>query len=224
MADIQYIGHSCFRLKGREGIVLCDPFDRSTGLDIGRPSAHIITVSHQHPAHNNIEVVRPLKDQEEPFLIDGPGEYEVRDVLINGVRTFLDKEKGRVRGYNTAFVIQLDEVVFCHLGNLAHELSQSQLEAIGNIDVLFVPVGGGPALTPAEADDIISQIEPRVVIPMHYAAMQHSFEYQLAPLETFIHEMGLKDVVPEEKLTITSSNLPGEEEPTRITVMLPSSA
>ncbi|NTU84471.1 MAG: MBL fold metallo-hydrolase [Chloroflexales bacterium] len=217
MPDVQFLGHACFRLRGRDGIVLCDPFSRSIGIDLGRPTAHIVTVSHDHPDHNNIAQVKPMR--EKLFVIDGPGEYEISGILITGVRTYHDKAKGAELGTNTAYVIHLDDVVFCHLGDLGHELSQAQLEAIGNVDVLFVPVGGGETIGPAEAINVISQIEPRVVIPMHYATAQLSFEQPLGTLERFTHEMGLKDVVAEDKLSLTASNLPPESEETRVVVL-----
>lgn len=222
MPDIFYLGHSCFRLRGRDGILIFDPFDSSTGLDIGKPSAHIVTVSHAHPDHSNVAAVKPQRDQ--IFLIDGPGEYEIGGILITGVRTYHDKAKGKERGFNTAYVVHLDDVVFCHLGDLGHELSQSQLEEIGNVDVLFIPVGGGETIGPAEASNVISQIEPRVVIPMHYAMPQLSFEHQLAPLEKFTQEMGLKDLPVEEKVSLSAASLPAEGAQLRVIVMKPQTA
>ncbi|HEY3230737.1 MAG TPA: MBL fold metallo-hydrolase [Roseiflexaceae bacterium] len=218
MPDIQYLGHSCFRLRGRDGIVLTDPFDRSVGVDIGRPTAHIVTVSHNHPDHNNIAAVKPLRDQ--LFTIDGAGEYEVSGILISGVRTYHDSKKGAELGKNTVYVIHMDDVVFCHLGDLGHELTTQQLEDIGAVDVLFIPVGGGETISPATASSVISQIEPRIVVPMHYALPgQQTFMTDLAPLEKFTHELGLKDVVAEEKLSVTAANLPAEGEETRVVVM-----
>jgi len=217
MPDIQFLGHACVRLRGRDGIVIGDPFSRSIGLDIGKPTAHIVTVSHDHADHNNVAAVRPMR--EKIFSVTSPGEYEVGGVLITGVRTYHDKVKGAERGFNTVFVIHMDDVTFCHLGDLGHELSQSQLEAIGDVDVLFVPVGGGETIGPAEASSVIAQLEPRVVVPIHYATGQLSFEYELAPLDKFTHEMGLKDVVAEEKLTLTASTLPPEGEPMRVVVL-----
>ncbi len=219
MADIQYLGHSCFRLRGREGIVLCDPYTESVGLDLGRQTAHIVTVSHNHPGHNNTAAVRPAQDT--VFVIDGPGEYEVRGILISGVRTFHDQDKGKQYGFNTVYIIRIDDVVFCHLGDIAHELTQQQLEEIGNVDVLFVPVGGDKTLDPSEAGSLISQIEPRVVIPMHYALPQQSAVRDLAPLDKFIHEMGIKDPQPQEKFSISVSSLPPEDAATNIVVMQP---
>ncbi len=218
MADIQYLGHSCFRLRGRDGIVLTDPYDRSVGRDLGRPTAHIVTISHHHPDHDNVGAVRPARDR--VMVIDGPGEYEVGGILITGVRTFHDKRKGAELGRNTVYVIHLDDIVFCHLGDLAHELTAQQLEEIGSVDVLFVPVGGGEAIGPAEATLVISQIEPRIVIPMHYAAEGQS-AMDLAPLDRFLHELGIKEHTPEERLSLNAGNLPGDDEQTRIVVMRP---
>lgn len=217
MPDVQYLGHACFRLRGRDGIVICDPYSRSIGIDLGKPTAHIATISHDHPDHNFVSAIKPARER--LFVIDGPGDYEVGGVLISGVRTYHDKAKGADRGFNTVYVIHLDDVVFCHLGDLGHELTQNQIEEIGNVDVLFIPVGGGETIGPAEAVNVISQIEPRVVVPMHYASAQLSFEYDLAPLEKFTHEMGLKEVQAEEKLSITAANLPPESEETKLVVM-----
>lgn len=220
MPDIQYLGHSCFRLRGRDGIVVTDPFDRSVGLDIGKPTASIVTVSHSHPDHTNVAAVKPARDK--VFVVEGAGEYEVGGVLITGVRTFHDKHKGAERGKNTVYVIHLDDVVFCHLGDLGHELTSQQLDEIGNVDVLFVPVGGDETIGPAEAVSVIGQIEPRIVVPMHYQlGEQASFTSDLAPVEKFAHELGLKEYSAETKLTITANNLPADEEQTKIVIMRP---
>lgn len=217
MPDITYLGHSCFRLRGRDGTVLCDPYDSSVGLDIGRPTAHVVTVSHDHSDHANVAAVKPMR--ESVFTIQGPGEYEVGGILITGVRTYHDKQHGKDLGFNTVYVIHLDDVVFCHLGDVGHELSQGQLEAIGSVDVLFVPVGGGETIGHAEATSVISQIEPCIVIPMHYAHEQTPSTMQLGSLEKFAHELGLKDVQPLDKLSVSASNMPAEGEQTRVVVM-----
>jgi L-ascorbate metabolism protein UlaG (beta-lactamase superfamily) len=219
MPDISYLGHGCFRLKGREGTVICDPFDRSTGLDMGRPTAHIVTVSHSHPAHNHTQVIRALGDRDSVFVIDGPGEYEVRGVLITGVRT-RHNHSAAARPFNTVYVIHLDDVVFCHLGSLGHELTQSQLEEIGNVDVLFIPVGGGATIGPADASNVITQIDPRMVVPMQYAQPGLTVEQPPEPLDKFVHEVGLQDAAPQEKVTVTQASLPAEDDHTRIVVML----
>ena len=218
MPDVQYLGHSCFRLRGRDGIVLTDPFDRSVGLDIGRPTAHIVTVSHKHPDHANVAAVKPMREQ--LFTVEGPGDYEVGGIMINGVRTYHDSKKGAELGKNTVYVIHMDDVAFCHLGDLGHELTTQQLDEIGNVDVLFIPVGGGETISPAMATSVISQIEPRIVVPMHYAVPgQQTFMTDLAPIEKFTHELGIKEVVAEEKLTVNANSLPAEGEETRVVVM-----
>jgi L-ascorbate metabolism protein UlaG (beta-lactamase superfamily) len=155
-------------------------------------------------------------------VIDGAGEYEVGGILITGVRTFHDKKKGAERGKNTVYVIHLDDVVFCHLGDLGHELSSQQIDEIGSVDVLFVPVGGDETIGPAEAASVISQLEPRIVVPMHYATGdQMSFTSDLAPLEKFTQELGIKEYTAETKLSLNSNNLPGDGEQTRIIIMRP---
>jgi L-ascorbate metabolism protein UlaG (beta-lactamase superfamily) len=164
--------------------------------------------------------ISPLR--EKVFAIDGPGEYEVGGIMIAGVRTYHDKHKGAELGTNTVYVFHMDDVVFCHLGDLGHELSTHQLDEIGNVDVLFIPVGGGETIGPTEAVSVISQIEPRLVIPMHYAMPgQRSFNADLAPLEKFTHEIGLKEIVAEDKLTVTAASLPAEGEETRFVIMKP---
>ncbi|RRR75806.1 MAG: Zn-dependent hydrolase [Candidatus Viridilinea halotolerans] len=217
MPDIQYLGHACFRLRGRDGIVICDPYTRAIGMDIGRPTAHIVTVSHDHDDHNNSAQVRPMRER--LFVVEGPGEYEVGGIMIAGVLTYHDKAKGAELGRNIVYVIHIDDIVFCHLGDLGHELSQGQIEAIGSVDVLFVPVGGGETIGPAEAINVISQLQPRVVIPMHYASPQLSFDYPLAPLERFTLELGHKEFTLEDKLSLSASGLPAEGEETRLIVM-----
>ncbi len=220
MPEVQFLGHACFRIRGRDGTIVCDPYHRSIGLDLGRPTASIVTVSHHHPDHDNSSAVRPLRDR--VFVVDGPGEYEIGGVLITGVRTFHDQVKGAERGFNTVYIIHLDDLVFCHLGDLGHELTTSQLEEIGsNVDVLFVPVGGGETIGPALASNVISQIEPHFVIPMHYAMGQTNFDPPLAPIERFISEMGLKEYTAEEKFVINANALPDDEEQTRIVFLRP---
>jgi L-ascorbate metabolism protein UlaG (beta-lactamase superfamily) len=210
MPDIQYLGHSCFRIRGRDGVVLMDPCDQSTTFDIGRPTASIVTVSHDHQDHTNVEAVRPLKE-DKLNVFRG----------ITGVRTYHDKKKGAERGRNVVFVVHIDDVSIAHLGDLGHDLTAGQIEEIGDIDVLFVPVGGHDTISASEAASVIAQLEPRLVIPMHYAANPPSAEYQMDPLERFLQEMNIKEPTFEEKLTVTSSNLPPEGIAARVVLMRP---
>ncbi len=208
MADITYLGRSSVRVRGKEGVVVTDPFPRSAAYDIGKATAHIVTLSSDDARWNNTQAVRPMTER--VYIVDGPGEYEVGGVMINGVRTYRDKERGAERGRNTMYVVHLDELSFAHLGDLGHQLTSHQIEELGNIDVLFVPAYG--SLQPAELTEVISQIEPRVVVPLYEDAGQ---------LDRLAHELGLKEWVPQEKLVATASSLPAEGEETRVVIMQP---
>lgn len=219
MPDVHYLGHACFRIRGRDGAVVMDPCDRASGYDIGRPTASVVTVSHYHADHANTNAVRPIRERLNTF--DGPGEYEVGGVLITGVRTYHDKKRGAERGRNTVFVIHIDDMAFAHLGDLGHELTSAQIEDIGDIDVLFVPVGGNESLNASEAVAVIAQLEPRIVIPMHYAGPQAILDLPLDPIDRFLNEMGVKEPVFEEKLTVSSSSLPPEGAAARVVLLRP---
>ena len=219
MPDIQYLGHACFRIRGRDGVVVMDPCDRASGYDIGRPTASIMTISHQHPDHANMAAVRPLKETLNTFA--GPGEYVVSGILVTGVRTFHDKKKGAERGRNTVFVLHLDDMSFAHLGDLGHELTAAQVEEMGDIDVLFIPVGGNESLTASEAVAVIAQLEPRIVIPMHYAGEQAIIDQPLDSIDKFLNEMGIREPVYEDKFSVTSTSLPAEGGAARVVLLRP---
>ena len=200
MAEIKWFGHSCFRVRGREATIVMDPVGRATGYALPRQKADIVTVSHQHPGHNALGQI-----QDGYFLIDGPGEYEVSDVFITGIRTFHDRAKGRERGFNTAYLLELEELRICHLGDLAHPLTEEQIEALNDIDVLLVPVGGGNALDTPGANEVIGQIEPKMVVPMHYQT--DGGDQGLEDLTHFCKELGIENPAPREKLTVRKSDL-----------------
>jgi L-ascorbate metabolism protein UlaG (beta-lactamase superfamily) len=206
MPDIQYLGRGCVRVRGKEGIVICDPFPKADGFDPGRPTSQVVTLSTNDSQRLSAQVVKPLKDR--VFVVDGPGEYEISGIMIDGIRTYRDDEKGAKLGYNTIYVLNLDDMTFCHLGELGHELTTRQLEQIGTVDVLFVPAFGG--LSPAKLTEVIASIEPRAVIPLYESPEQ---------LEKVTHELGLKEWEAQEKLTVTPSSLPGEGEETRIVIL-----
>ncbi|HYF61522.1 MAG TPA: MBL fold metallo-hydrolase [Herpetosiphonaceae bacterium] len=221
MAEITYLGHSCVRIRGREGIVLIDPFDRSVGLDIGKPTAHIVAVSHKAPDHNNVAAVKPMK--ETLFVADGPGEYEVNNILIRGVRTAHTDKDGKKQGHNTVYIVHVDDIAFCHLGDLGHTLTASQMDEIGAVDVLFAPVGNGTwVMKPDVMSEVISEVEPKMVIPLYNDNPQASLdEPHLVALDTFVHQMGLKEFTPVEKLTVSHSSLPRDDEETQIAILKP---
>ena len=203
--EITWLGHSCFRLRGRDAAVVTDPCAKSTGYTIGRPAADIVTVSHDHPGHNNVAVV-----QGEPRVVEGPGEFEIAGVLIMGIRTYHDAEKGEKLGRNTAYVIEVDDVRICHLGDLGHVPTSDQVEELSGVDVLLAPVGGGNTIGGAAAAETVSLLEPKLVIPMHYQTPAAKDE--LEPLDRFLKEIGAKGALEERqpKIAVTKSTLPHE--------------
>ncbi|MGH2517719.1 MAG: MBL fold metallo-hydrolase, partial [Ktedonobacterales bacterium] len=162
--ELSWLGHSCFRLRGKDATLITDPPAPATGYALGRPSADILTLSHHHPGHDYVKAITG-----EPKVVDGPGEYEVKQILISGVQTYHDRERGKVLGRNTAYLITMDEVQICHLGDLGGPLDDAAQEALSGADVLLIPVGGGASLDAASAVEVIAQIEPRIIVPMHYA-------------------------------------------------------
>ncbi len=199
--DISWLGHSCFRIKGRQATVITDPYPPDLGYSLGKPTAHIVTISHQHPGHSYVQGIVG-----EPRLVTGPGEYEISGVLITGIATFHDRERGKNRGKNTVYLIEVDEVSVCHLGDLGHVLTAEQVEEIGNVDVLLLPVGGVSTINAPMAAEVVRQLEPKAVLPMHYKTP--ALNWELEPVERFLKEIGVKEVNPQPKLSFTRSSLP----------------
>jgi L-ascorbate metabolism protein UlaG (beta-lactamase superfamily) len=202
MAEITWLGHAMFRLRGRDATVVTDPYDRSLGLELARPKADIVTVSHDHPHHNAAGTLKG-----EPRVLRGPGEYEIKGVFITGVGSFADNKKGAERGPNTIYLIELDDLIICHLGSLGHVLTTKQVEALSSVHVLLVPVDGRTTLDAAKATEVISQIEPGIVVPMHYRTGPEAS----APdegLEKFAREMGLKEWKAQDRLVVKASDMP----------------
>lgn len=200
---ISWYGQSCFRIEAKEGSILIDPFSKEIGLKPPRINDDIVLVTHQHMDHNNIEGA-----PESAFIIQNPGEYENRGIAIRGIQTFHDDKQGAERGLNTVYTIKAEEMVICHLGDIGHTLSDQQIEDIGDVDVLMIPVGGVYTIDAKAAVEVINQIEPKIVIPMHYKVP--GLEVPLDGPEKFVKELGL---TPEkiDKLKITKKNLPTEE-------------
>lgn len=201
--EITWLGHACFRLKGKDSVVLMDPCPKSTGYAIGRQPADIVTISHDHDDHNWTETITGG-----PKLLTGPGEYEIGGVLLTGVRTYHDAKKGAEHGRNTVFLAEVDEVRVCHLGDLGHVLTEEQIESLSDIDVLLVPVGGHTTIDAEAAAEIVSLLEPKLVVPMHYQT--EASAAPLDPLDKFIKQMGASDTTPQPKLTVAKGNLPAQ--------------
>ena len=199
--DITWLGHSCFKLRGSKATVITDPYSPNLGYSLGKPTANIVTVSHQHEGHSFVQGVGG-----EPRPVTGPGEYEISGVLIIGIDTFHDRERGKSRGRNTVYVMEIDEVSVCHLGDLGHVLTSEQVEEIDDVDVLLLPVGGVSTIDAPMAAEVVRQLEPKVVIPMHYNT--ETLNRELEPVDRFLKEIGVKEVSPEPKVSFTKSNLP----------------
>lgn len=175
--------------------------------------ADILLVTHSHYDHNNIKGVGG-----ESFLIENPGEYERKDVFVRGIAAFHDEKEGKERGQNTIYTIEAEEMKLCHMGDFGQqELTPDQLETIGDIDILMVPVGGNFTIDAKGAVRVISQIEPRIIIPMHYSLPK--LKVKLNDLDSFLKEMGRKSAEPQPKLLIKKKDLSVEEE--KIVVLQP---
>jgi len=199
--DVTWLGHSCFRIKGSQAVIVTDPYPPDLGYSPGKLTADIVTVSHQHPSHSYVQGIGG-----EPKLVTGPGEYEISGVLIIGIATFHDADRGGKRGKNTVYLMEIDGISVCHLGDLGHALTASQTEEIDDVDVLLLPVGGVSTVDAPMAAEIIRQIEPKVVIPMHYKTPVLNRE--LEPVENFLKEMGIEQIQSQPKLSFTRSSLP----------------
>ena len=208
--DLTWLGHSCFRLRGRDVAILTDPYE---GDDWGYPplqtSANVVTISNDHPHHAGLSGV-----DGRPRVLSGPGEYEIGGALIWGVRTrrLANGEDGAVgSARNTAFVIQLEELTVCHLGDLAEApLTAEQLARIKDADVLLVPVGGNCTINAAQAAEVVAQVEPRLIVPMHYATDETRGYLALDEISRFCKELGATDAAPRPRLSVTAASLPPE--------------
>jgi len=208
--EITYLGHSSFKIKGKKTTLITDPFDSTaTGLKFPKSEAGIVTVSHDHPDHNATSQVGG-----NPFIVNGPGEYEVQGVGIIGIPSFHDGEHGKLRGKNTIFHIEVDGVHILHLGDLGEMITDKEIEEAGKVDILFIPVGGHYTITAKEAVSIIKELEPLVVIPMHYnrSGLDQKVYGELTPISTFLQLMGKEDAVPVSKFSITKDKLPEQME------------
>lgn len=200
--EITWYGRACFRLKGRDATVITDPCPPSTGFVAGKHDVDVLTLSHDHADHSYTRSITA------GLTLTRPGEYEFHDLLINSIRTFHDAEAGAQRGENMVFSFEIDGVHIAHLGDLGHLLSEEQLSELGPIDVLLVPAGGVFTLTPVEAAEVVSQITPKIVIPMHFAVDGASSDLQ-GP-ETFLQEMAVAEPIRQPKAVVTPSSLPDE--------------
>ncbi|MEZ4834593.1 MAG: MBL fold metallo-hydrolase [Caldilineaceae bacterium] len=162
--EITWYGFSCFRLREGGVTVLCDPYDKkTTGLSLPRIKADIVTISHDRPGHNNASAVTG-----DPKVIAGPGEYEVKNIAITGLTTYHKANGGDLPERNVAYFFDFGGFTVGHLGDIGQMPQQRQVEDLGEIDVLLVPVSGANTLDAARVTEVISLLEPKIVVPMHY--------------------------------------------------------
>lgn len=209
--DIYWLGQACFKLKGKNATVLIDPYDPEfTGLKLPKElSADTVLVTHTHKDHNNSEAATETPSGGTPMVFSEPGEYEVSGVVITGISSFHDESQGFERGKNIIFHMMFDGLDIVHLGDLGQsKLSEEQIARIGEVDILLVPVGGVYTIDAKAASNIVSQLEPRIIIPMHFKI--EGLKFELSGVEEFLKEMGAEGVIAQPKLSITKDKLPEE--------------
>ncbi len=211
--EITWYGGGCVRLRGREGTVVADAYRSIVGPTGRGLSGDIATYSHADPRplpakgrapEGDTGVVRP-SSLEDAFLLDAPGEFEVHDVLVTGVRTFRDEARGGERGVNVAFVYELDGLHAAHLGDLGHLLTEEMLGELGTAEIVCVPIGG--SLSPARAAEVVAQLDATLVVPLPVNAGEDGTSPEMS---RFLHEMGVQDATAQPKLVVTISSLPQE--------------
>ena len=209
--EITYIGHACFKIKGKDLSLVIDPYNpETTGYKLPKLEADVLFISHSHDDHSYKEGVTGYG-----LLIDGQGEYETKNVFIQGIETFHDENGGSKRGPNTMYQIDIDGFTILHAGDLGHELSQETLEKISQVDILLIPVGGVYTIDGKTATKVISSLEPGIVVPMHYQTKDLTgLSEELSTLEDFLEEMGIEESIKkQDKLSIKSkSDVPPETE------------
>ena len=210
---ITWYGQSCFKIQSGDLVIVVDPFSKDIGLTAPRFRADIALVTHQHPDHNNLETITG-----DPFSITTPGEFEVKGAYIHGIETFHDNKKGKERGLNTIFLVEVEGIRILHMGDYGEEVDQESrfLEQAGEVDILLVPVGGTYTIDGEDAARLTKDVEPRFVIPMHYKIP--GLKVALADNSQFLKEMGVRNNEPQEKFAIKKKDI-SEDEKTSVVVL-----
>ena len=210
---IVWHGQACFTLQSSDQKVIIDPFHKEIGLQVPSLEGQLVLVTHDHADHNNISAVSG-----DPFVVDGAGEYERHGIRVIGIDSYHDDKQGTERGLNTIYKVYIDSLSVAHLGDLGQtELSNEQVERLGEVDVLLIPVGGVYTIDGKDAIGIVHQIQPRVVIPMHYKT--NSLKVPLNTNEDFLAEMGAKEVKPQDKFTFKKRSTTEDDNRTEVVVM-----
>lgn len=216
--NITWYGYSCFKLeigaRGDDKVVLVtDPFVKEGRNGLPRTlTADIVTVSHDHERHNNVKEVGG-----DPFVISGPGEYEVKDVMVTGIQACHDDQNCEIKGESNIYYMVAEGLHIAHLGDLGHKLDESHLADVHTVDILFVPIGGTETLDAKKAAEVVSQFEPRIIIPMHYKSGR--WGSKLDGLDPFLKALGVSEPETVNRLKIIPRDLPQEE--TKVVVIEP---
>lgn len=186
---IKWFGQSCFMITSKNGTkVLTDPFHNMLGYKLPEVEANIVSISHNHGDHNNIKAVKG------DFMhVNEIGIFSKDGIEIKGVQTFHDKASGAKRGKNIIYNFKIDGINVCHCGDLGHTLDSKLVKEIGNVDILLIPVGGRATIDAIDAVNVMKQLKPKVVIPMHYRTKAFGiFGFLFAKVDKFISASGLK--------------------------------
>ena len=206
--EVTYVGHSCFRIKGKDVTIVIDPFDDRVGLKEPKFECDVLLLSHDHSDHATVGGISDYH-----LLINGPGEYETNNTFVYGFPTFHDGEQGAERGKNTIYLMEIDGFSVLHLGDLGHELSQETLEKISKVDILMIPVGGVYTIDAKTAVRVISSLEPGIVIPMHFQTENLKLSEKLDGVDKFLNEMGIENFKELDRLKVTKpTDIPDETE------------
>ena len=202
--DISWFGQSCFKIKGKQASIILDPYSDQIGFKLPKLESDIVAITHDHYDHSASSEVSG-----DPFVITGPGEYEIKGISVVGMSSFHDNKKGQERGKNILYNVQVDGVRIAHLGDLGQEeLTAAQIEGLGNVGVLMIPVGSVYTIDASTAAKIAASLEPDIILPMHYQDKEAKVD--LEPVENFLKEMGKENVEKVKKLTVSKDRLPSE--------------
>ena len=201
--EIVWLGHSSFRIRAREATVITDPCPPSTGYTIGKPTADVVSLSHAHDDHTYLKAIAG-----KPIVIDSPGEYEISGAFLTAIPTYHDGEKGGELGKNLVFVIEMEGIKICHLGDLGHVPTADQAEGMTGADVLMIPVGGDSTIDGAKAAEIVPTLDARIIIPMHYKTPVTKGDLESA--DRFLKEMQSTAVQAQPKLSLSYNTVPSD--------------
>ena len=214
---ITYYGVSCFKVQVGETVFVFAPPSKKSNYKSPRFQANVVCVSHNHPDHDGYEAISGKGDGNTPMVINGPGEYETNGVYASGILSFHDNEEGAKHGLNTIYSLEIEGIRLCHLGDFGEKSLRPEVkEKIGEVDILFLPIGGETVLDPQTAAKASSQLVPKLIIPMHYGESARGRN----PLNEFVKEFGGEDIKPADKLTIKKRDIAQKEE-TELVILAP---